>query len=314
MSDGLVYGPVPSRRLGRSLGVDLVPFKTCTFDCIYCQLGRTTDRTTQRARWHDPDEVLAQICAHLRTHPDVIALAGSGEPTLADGIGEVVDGIKSLTDIPLAVITNGSLLGDATVQRDLRHVDIILPSLDAVDEQSFRTINRPHGSISFNELVDGLISFRAAFSGRVWLEIMLLDGHTATEARVEKLAALAARIQPDKVQLNTVARPPAEPQARPVTPERLAGFADAFTPPAEVVAGAPEPQTGCEATAADVLALVRRRPCTAADVAAGLGMHRNEALKALSALVDTGELRSRNHDGRAYYAAADGDSRGPEGS
>jgi wyosine [tRNA(Phe)-imidazoG37] synthetase (radical SAM superfamily) len=300
----LVYGPVPSRRLGRSLGVDLVPFKTCTYDCVYCQLGPTTHKTATRERWVEPGLVLDQVRGRLDSRPDVIALAGSGEPTLYAGLGEVIDGIKAMADVPLVVITNGSLLGRPDVQRDLAGADIVLPSLDAVDDASYRAVNRPHEDLGFDELVDGMAAFRASFSGEIWLEVMLLDGVTGTAPMVEKLARHTARIAPDRIQLNTVVRPPAEQDARPVSPEMLEHFATAFTPQAEVIAGAPELNPDQEATAADVLTLISRRPCTVADVAAGLGIHQNTALKALTALVERDEAQRRDHSGGVFYAAA----------
>jgi wyosine [tRNA(Phe)-imidazoG37] synthetase (radical SAM superfamily) len=303
----LVYGPVPSRRLGRSLGVDLVPFKTCTYDCVYCQLGPTTCKTAKRDRWVEPAQVLEQVRGRLSSRPDVIALAGSGEPTLYAGLGEVVAGIKAMVDVPLVVITNGSLLGRPDVQRDLAGADIVLPSLDAVDDASYRAVNRPHEDLDFDGLVDGMADFRASFSGEVWLEVMLLEGVTGTGPMVEKLAGHAARIAPDRIQLNTVVRPPAEQDARPVSPASLAGFAAAFTPRAEVIAGAPELNPDQEATAADVLTLISRRPCTMADVATGLGIHQNTALKALTALVERDEAQRRDHGGGVFYAAADHD-------
>ena len=170
----LVYGPVPSRRLGRSLGVDLVPLKTCTYDCVYCQLGRTTSKTVRRGRWVDPEAVGAQVRDKLSSKPDVIALAGSGEPTLHAGIGAVIDGIKAITDVPVAVITNGSLLGRPAVRRELAAADIVLPSLDAPSEELFRRVNRPHESLHLADLIDGLVSFRAALPRRD-----LAGGHAA---------------------------------------------------------------------------------------------------------------------------------------
>ena len=301
----LVYGPVPSRRLGRSLGVDLVPFKTCTYDCVYCQLGRTTLKTARRERWVDAGTVVDQVKLHLVSNPDVIALAGSGEPTLYAGLGDVVDGIKAITAVPVAVITNGSLLGIPEVRRDLAHADIVLPSLDAADEATYQDTNRPHDSLDLKSLVEGMAGFREAFSGQIWLEVMLLDGITGTDQQVARLAALAERIAPDRIQLNTVVRPPAESAARPVAPERLATLASVFTPCAEVIAGVPALQPDQEATAADVLTLIARRPCTVADVAAGLGIHQNAALKALTALVELGEAARRDHEGGVFYAAAD---------
>jgi wyosine [tRNA(Phe)-imidazoG37] synthetase (radical SAM superfamily) len=296
-----VYGPVPSRRLGRSLGVDLVPFKTCTYDCIYCQLGRTTHKMARRQRWLDPADVIAAVADKLDTEPDVIALAGSGEPTLDERIGEVIDGVKRLTATPVAVITNGSLLSRPEVRRDLADADIVLPSLDAPSAGLFGLVNRPHPAVRFSDLVGGLITFRNEYRGQLWLEILLLGGVTGIEADVRKLAAIAARIAPDRIQLTTAVRPPAEPFVEPVSTEALQRFAGLFTPVAEVVAEA-APTVGARATSdADVLALLSRRPCTVDDIATGLEIHRNEALKAATALVAEGSVRQLTHDGRAFY-------------
>jgi wyosine [tRNA(Phe)-imidazoG37] synthetase (radical SAM superfamily) len=276
----------------------------CTYDCVYCQLGRTTHKTVRRESWADAGAVVDQVRRHLGSRPDVVALAGSGEPTLFAGLGEVVDGVESLTDVPVAVITNGSLLGIPEVQRDLARADIVLPSLDAADEETHQSINRPHDSLDLKSLVDGMARFRDAFSGQIWLEVMLLDGITATNEHVARLAALAARIAPDRIQLNTVVRPPVESAARPVDPQRLAAFASVFTPHAEVIAGKPALQSDQEATAADVLTLIARRPCTVADVAAGLGIHQNTAIKTLTALVERGAATRRDHEGGVFYTAA----------
>ena len=298
-----VYGPVPSRRLGRSLGVDLVPFKTCTYDCIYCQLGPTTDKTLRRDRWIDPAVVVDQVRSRLESRPDVIAVAGSGEPTLHEGLGEVIAGIKAVTDIPVAVLTNGSLLSRADVRRALAAADIVLPSLDAPDERLFRLVNRPHDGLGFARMVDGLVAFREGYAGQIWLEIMLLDGLTGSDVEVARLATLAARIKPDRIQLNTVVRPPMEHAAQRVSAERLHEFAAAFTPRAEVIAAVSAAEGTGAARRAEVLALLARRPCTVEDIATGLGIHRGEALKAASALVASGAAEEREHEGRAFYAA-----------
>jgi wyosine [tRNA(Phe)-imidazoG37] synthetase (radical SAM superfamily)/predicted Fe-Mo cluster-binding NifX family protein len=223
-----VFGPVPSRRLGRSLGVDLVPFKTCTYDCVYCQLGHTTFKTAQRRAWVPVHKVLAEVRAALGSEPEWITLAGSGEPTLHCGLGAVIKGIKQLTSTPVAVLTNGSLFWQPQVRDDLAAADLVMPSLDAPDAALFRRVNRPHHAIGFGRMVDGLGRFRRKFRGLYWLEVFLLDGVTSSDADVERLAALADGIAPDLVQLNTVARPPAEPTAAGVpaqTLERLAGRA-----------------------------------------------------------------------------------------
>jgi wyosine [tRNA(Phe)-imidazoG37] synthetase (radical SAM superfamily) len=300
----LVYGPVPSRRLGRSLGVDLVPLKTCTYDCVYCQLGRTTSRTVRRGRWADPDAVVAQVRDRLSSRPDFIALAGSGEPTLHAGIGAVVDGIKAITDVPVAVITNGSLLGRPAVRRGLAAADVVLPSLDAPSEELFLRVNRPQESLHLADLVDGLVSFRDAYQGEIWLEVMLLAGMTARAPQVRRLAELAAQISPDRIQLNTAVRPPAESLAEPVDWATLDAFAALFTPHAEVIADLPVSAGNGVAAEADVLELVSRRPCTVTDIASGLGIHHGEALKAATALVNQGAAELHTHEGRSFYLAA----------
>ena len=155
-----VFGPVPSRRLGRSLGVDLVPFKVCTYDCIYCQLGRTTCKTTERKEWVPLNEVCASLRDTLDTKPDFITLSGSGEPTLFSRPGELIRSIKDLTDVPVAVLTNGSLLSVPEVRAGLLEADLVVPSLDAGNERLFRIVNRPHEDIAFDRMVEGLIAFR----------------------------------------------------------------------------------------------------------------------------------------------------------
>lgn len=214
---GYVYGPVPSRRLGRSLGVDLVPYKTCTYDCVYCQLGRTTCKTIERREYVSIDAVLAELERKLAVakRPDYVGLAGSGEPTLNSGIGRLITALKALTDVPIAVITNGSLLWSEQVRGELAAADLVLPSLDAGDEQMFERVNRPDPTIKFDMMVDGLAAFAARFRGETWLEVMLLAGLTDSAAEVEKIAASARVISPTCVQLNTASRPAVEDFAHP---------------------------------------------------------------------------------------------------
>ena len=227
---------MPSRRLGRSLGVDLVPFKTCTYDCIYCQLGRTTCKTLERKEWVPMDAVLDELKQKLACRPDYITLSGSGEPTLYSRLGEIIEHIQAMTAVPVAVLTNGSLLWQKAVREEVALADVVLPSLDAPDPERFEFINRPHPEITFDRLMEGLAAFRREFSGQYWLEVMLLGGYTSLPAQVRQLAEWARRIQPDKVQLNTAVRPPAEDYAMAVPPERLAELARLFEPAAEVVA------------------------------------------------------------------------------
>jgi wyosine [tRNA(Phe)-imidazoG37] synthetase (radical SAM superfamily) len=298
-----VFGPVPSRRLGRSLGVDLVPFKTCTYDCIYCQLGRTTCHTVERKDWVPLAEVLEQLKGRLDTRPDYITLSGSGEPTLFTPLDRVIDGIRAVTDIPIAVLTNGSLLGHSAVQRELQGADLVIPSLDAGNETTFRLVNRPHDTLSFEHMLAGLVSFRRRFRGQYWLEVLLVDPYTTSERELADIRHCVELIRPDRVQLNTVTRPPAEGYARPVSAARLAEIADTFQPAAKVIAehqagGAVSlPPCGRE----EVLDLLRRRPCTATDVADGLGMHPAEVVKLLEALCREGFAETCPAAGKLCY-------------
>lgn len=302
-----VYGPVPSRRLGHSLGIDLVPFKTCTYDCVYCQLGRTTNKTLERKEYVAVDGVLAELERKLaeKNAPDYISLAGSGEPTLNSAIGRLISGIKRLTDIPVAVLTNGSLLWMKDVQDDLMAADLVLPSLDAGDEARFHYVNRPHKDISFDQMVDGLITFTARFRGNVWLEVFLLEGITGTPEEIAAMAAIIRQINPARVQLNTVSRPPAEEFARPVPADRLPVLADLFPGPVDIISESVRNETRAavpgHTAAADILALLNRRPCTATDVADGLGLHVAEALKRLETLVATGTVERTAVAGRLFY-------------
>ena len=302
-----VYGPVSSRRLGRSLGVDLVPFKTCTYDCIYCQLGHTNDQTTRRAGYVDQDWVLAELKMKLEHAPlpNYISLAGSGEPTLHAGIGELIVGIKRLTRVPVAVLTNGSLLWDPDVRKALMEADLVMPSLDAGDETTFQQVNRPHRDIAFDAMVDGLAAFSAQFRRLVWLEVMLVDGINATEREVRKIAALTRRIRPLRVQLNTVSRPPAEGCARAVPAEQLSRLAQCFGESVEIISdvGSHDLAGSWDDTVCDtsILALLSRRPCTADGVAAGLGLHIQVAAKRLDALAKIGAVVVQRRDEKSYY-------------
>ena len=305
-----VFGPVPSRRLGRSLGVDLVPFKTCSYDCIYCQLGRTTNKTVRREAYVPLEEVLADLDRALAQGPppDYITLSGSGEPTLHAQLGKLVARIKAMTAVPLAVLTNGSLLWDAEVREALLPADLVIPSLDAGDARAFEAVNRPHPDISFERMVGGLRSFRRAYRGDLRLEVFLLAPVTDDGAQVEKIARLAAQIGPDRVERNTVARPPAEADVAAILPERLNDFARLFSPPADVVAdyrGAAQDERA-QVTEAEVMDLLSRRPCTLDDLAAALRIHRNEASKHIAHLLRAGAIMRHLTGGRAYFGAAPG--------
>ncbi len=302
-----VYGPVPSRRLGRSLGVDLVPFKTCTYDCLYCQLGRTAKRTIKRKEYVPIEEIMLELRKKLAgaDAPDYISLAGSGEPTLNSGIGDLIKKIKNMTNIPVAVLTNGSLLWMREVQDALDAADLVLPSLDAGTDAMFRRVNRPQRSLWFAQMVDGIAGFTRRFRGEVWLEVLLLAGVTGIPAEAQKIAALVKRIGPARTQINTVTRPPAEASAYPVASDQLITLKDFFPGRVEIISAIERPETSRslmdETSVENVLDLLRRRPCTAEDVTKGLGIHALALLKHLDALIQDGQVKITRIDGRTFY-------------
>jgi len=282
--------------------VDLVPYKVCSYDCIYCQLGRTTSKTIERKEWVPTDEVLVQVKDALQLEPDYITLSGSGEPTLHLETARLIRAIKSMTDIPVAVITNGSLLWQRDVQDALLDADLVVPSLEAESEEIFRYVNRPHAEIHFDQMIDGLKEFRQRFRGQHWLEVFLLNGVTTVENRIKSLAHRIRQIAPDKVQLNTVTRPPAEEYAEAVPRERLEKIARELNGHAEVIAAYPHAKGtgGFQLDAEAIMNLLTRRPCSVKDIASGLGIAPNEAAKQVNRLLAEGKVRTTRQDGILY--------------
>ena len=207
-----IFGPVPSRRLGISLGVSPIPKKTCNYSCIYCQLGRTDKLTNTRQSFFPPEEIIAELEEYISSERsfDAVTIVGEGEPTLCLDLGFLIDEIKKRTAAPVAVITNGALLYDSALRNDLNNADIVLPSFDAYDEASFRMINRPHGSISFRMYYEGLVRFSHDYQGELWLEIMLMKGINDEDTALYLYRSLLEKINYSKLYINTPVRPPAE--------------------------------------------------------------------------------------------------------
>jgi len=220
-----VFGPVPSRRLGQSLGIDPVPLKTCNWNCVYCQLGRTRPLTNERKIFFPPDEIIDEVNGALEAHRpgeiDWVTFVGSGETTLHASLGVMIHRVKVLTKIPVAVITNGSLLYLPEVRQELVEADAVLPTLDAGNERLYRKINRPHPAITFNRIIDGLISFRKVYQGKLWIEVMLIKDINDTEVELKRIASKLIHIQPDEVHIVLPDRPPSEPWVRPTDEEGL---------------------------------------------------------------------------------------------
>lgn len=220
-----VFGPVPSRRLGQSLGIDPIPLKTCNWNCVYCQLGRSVPFQPERKVYLSAQAIVGEV-EHFFSQPqmpplDWVTFVGSGEPTLHSEIGWLIQRVKTLTNKPIAVITNGSLLYLPEVRRDLSEADAVLPSLDGGNPALYRKINRPHPMFTFERLVEGLIAFRQEYGGQLWLEVMLIKDLNDTEPALKEIAALLEQIQPDEIHLNSPSRPPAEKWVKPTNEEGL---------------------------------------------------------------------------------------------
>jgi wyosine [tRNA(Phe)-imidazoG37] synthetase (radical SAM superfamily) len=304
-----IFGPVPSRRLGRSLGVDLVPYKTCTFDCIYCDLGRTTHKTISRQSYVPPEEISGEwelTLSVLDKKPDFITLSGSGEPTLNTKIGEIIRRIKKITSIPIAVLTNSSLLSLDEIRGDLLEADVILPSLDAITPTLFEYINRPFPSLKIEKIISGLIKFRNQYQGQIWLEILFCRGVNDGNEEVEKFKGVIEKIKPDRVQLNTPMRPPAEDFALPLTFGQLGEIRERLGEKAEIISdfAAPLGEGWNSVKDTEILNLIKRRPCTTEDISKALGLRIDEVVKHLDHLTKTGTIRYRMHDHRCYYKNA----------
>jgi wyosine [tRNA(Phe)-imidazoG37] synthetase (radical SAM superfamily) len=306
-----VFGPVPSRRLGRSLGIDPIPVKTCNFNCVYCQLGRTAPLTNQRLNYISPDEIGGEIeqaiGVHRRDEIDWVTVTGSGEPTLHASLGWIIRRVQAVTDLPVAVLTNGSLLHRSDVREELMAADAVLPSLDAGGSALYRAVNRPFPQCTFERLVEGLTAFRRLYRGKLWLEVMLVKGLNDTEAALQDLAQVLSRVEPDEVHLNTPIRPPAEPW---VEPPDEAGLARATailgrgTLMAQSVSGVSVP-CGFEDVSQAVMAVITRHPTTAEDLVRILHHWRAAEIKrVLSELETGGQAQVVSRYGRRFWTCS----------
>lgn len=303
-----LYGPVPSRRFGRSLGIDLVPNKTCCLDCVFCQLGTTSGKTTTRQCYVPTEQVKRELESWCRTDSDAeyITLSGSGEPTLHADFGKVLATVKALTDIPAVLLSNGVLFDRAEVREAAGQADIVKISLSAWDQTSFEWINRPATGLKFDRMLAGQKAFRREFKGQLWLEVFLMLGLNTMPPQVRKIAVLSREIAPDRIHLNTVTRPPAEEFAMPVPFDRLTPLTELFEPPAEIINEfKPHERKLMEADQESILAILKRRPCTSRQIADVCGLHFYEVTKHLSVLMKVNQVRSKNRYGAVYYVDAE---------
>ena len=307
-----IFGPVPSRRLGISLGVDLIPPKTCSYNCIYCESGKTTNLTVERREYVPLDDVLKELDSVLKTHPrlDFVTYSGSGEPTLHSRISEVTRFVKEkYPEYKTALLTNGSLFYDEKVRRDCLDIDVVIPSLDCAGETEFKKVDRPHHSLSAAVVNAGIARFRTEYSGQIWLEIFIVPGINDTDEEIGRINAEIAKIRPDKIQLNTLDRPGVVDWIRPADDMRMQEIAGKLRHDNIEIAGKPATRSSNKAYSGDIsdviLRTVRRRPCTLDDIVKITGLHTNEVNKYLGVLVAEGKITEARGERGVFYRSAE---------
>lgn len=295
-----LFGPVNSRRLGVSLGVDIIPFKTCSLNCTYCECGATTRLTTEPAEYAPTREVIAELDRYLSSRPslDVITFSGCGEPTLHSGIGDIISFLKTAyPEYRVAVLTNGTLLNRAAVRESLLSADVVVPSLDAAGEDAFRAINRPAPGQTAAGLIEGLAAFRTEYRGKLLLEIFIVPGINDGEDEIGRIKKALPRIRPDRIQLNTLDRPGTERGLRPASRRELEAIASLLAGFEVEIVGAPPgrerpgPAGSGAGTREDLLATIGRRPSTVDELMNALGLGRGEVEEMLCGLLDEGLVR-----------------------
>ncbi len=320
-----LFGPVNSRRLGLSQGIDLLPPKICNFNCIYCEINQTPQLSCKRGEHVPTATILAEIDELLQDEArvrdlDVFTITASGEPTLHTGIGAIIRHIKEKTNKPVAILTNGSQLYLQEVRQDLLAADIVIPSLDAARQESFRRVNRPAKcSADLETIIGGIADFSREFKGEIWLEILLVENINDAPADIAALQKAIARIKPGRVQLNTVARPPFESFAKPLTRTRMEEIRreieQGFDGPVDILAGSRDNEISdsgkgregsltsfSPAKAEDVIRdILLRRPCTAVDIAASINLDMEHTVTLLESMERRGSLTVKIHGGKKYY-------------
>lgn len=312
---GHVFGPVRSGRLGLSLGLDLLGGRICSFDCLYCEVGRTEARTMARKPYVRAETILDELAAFCRgkhSEFEVVTLGGLGEPTLNSEMGGILSGIRRLLPgVPTAVLTNSAHLADPEVRAELRLADLVLPSLDSLVPDEFSRLNQPHPGASLAEIREGLLAFRREFPGKLYLETLLCAGINDSDANLHALTAFCRELAPDRVDVVTVSRPGAWPEAAPASKEALDRFRRVLNvqpdparitghgPSALIVATESRPEADLDAR---ILASLARRPQTAAQLAEALGLDPKEAADALKRLANAKKILSREELDDVFYS------------
>jgi wyosine [tRNA(Phe)-imidazoG37] synthetase (radical SAM superfamily) len=305
-----LFGPVPSRRLGISLGVDLVPHKVCSLNCVYCEVGKTTNLTIERKEYIPLNDILTELKGYLDNDPelDYITFSGAGEPLLHNGIGKIITFIKeNYPKYKLALLTNSTLLYDEKVRKEILEIDLLLPSLDAVSKKVFKKLNRPHGKLDNDKIIEGLIKFSKDFSGKIWLEVFIIPGLNDSNEELELLKNVIMEIAPNQVQLNTLDRPGTENWIKPVAQSRMEEISEFIEPlPVEIIAkfhSRNKLRSYHKDVEQQIIETIKRRPCTDKDLSEMLGIHINEINKYLSELLHDGSVTSQQQERGTFFRA-----------
>jgi wyosine [tRNA(Phe)-imidazoG37] synthetase (radical SAM superfamily) len=303
------YGPVLSKRFGRSLGIDIIDFKCCEYDCIYCQLGRTTDKRVGRKHFEKIkiEDFKRGLEDKIKRgpKPDFITFSGSGEPLLEKDIARYIKAAKSVSDIPVAVLTGGGLLGLDDALQDIMEADLIKVSVDGPNEELLQKINRPCSQISFKKNIEGLGRLAASFGGRIWVEIMMIGGINDDMGTINAFKSLFDGLNAsiEKIHLNTPTRPSAGSFFKPTGSQKLKVLKDLLGDRAEIVKDlkSDDPAEGPKAGLEDVIEMLKRRPCTLEELSAALDMNINEVIKLISFMLSKSMISCSGTDKDKYY-------------
>ncbi|MFH0880870.1 MAG: radical SAM protein [Lentisphaerota bacterium] len=301
-----IFGPVPSRRLGFSLGVDLTPGKACSLDCVYCQIGKTQIKTTEPSGFVPTREVIEELDRWFSSGgcADHITLSGSGEPTLHSGFGDILTHIKARSSIPSVLLSNGSLFFRSDIRQSACKASLVKATLSCWDQDSFVKIHRPADGLSFEQYFEGLTAFRRDYRGEFWLEVFALQGMNSGTENMQKLACLAAKIMPDKVHLNTVARPPMDKSAIAVPLETLEACAVLFSPAAEIVAECKGRENSAMVLSeASVLGLLKRHACTVSQLSSVFRCKPESITGLLAPMEKSGKIRAERTGNDVFYVS-----------
>ncbi|MEO0234977.1 MAG: radical SAM protein [candidate division WOR-3 bacterium] len=308
MNKKYIFGPVPSRRLGYSLGIDLVEKKYCTYDCIYCEVGKTTNNIVERIDFHNDELIVSQIEKFLKDYTgriDCITFTGSGEPTLNIKMGKILNEVKKITTLPITLLTNGSLFFREDVRIESMGFDIVIPSLDSVSEESFVKVNQPNKELKLSNIIEGLIKFSKDYRGKIFLEILLVKGVNDSDNDLIGLRKVIEKMRVDKIQINTVVRPPAYSEAKPIgedDKERIKNLLGDFVQ-LDLIFSGKDMNNKTNVGKDEVKELLKRRPCTFDQISVSLGID-SERLKIIIEELERDlkdKLKIDKFDGEFYY-------------